>query len=83
MLQLKVKIIDAIRDGFLRNPIAWILLALFAVAEYGNYQTGYDINRLCGLLGSHDVSMLHPRTAKEQIDNICISYQPADSPNDQ
>jgi hypothetical protein len=70
--------VDTIRTGFLRNPIAWILMALLAAAEYGNYQRGRELDRVCELLGQHDLAVNPPRTAKEEIDNICISREPPD-----
>jgi hypothetical protein len=40
-----------IRDGLLKNPLAWLLFAAFLIAEYGNYQRGKELQRVCGLLG--------------------------------
>ena len=28
--------------SFSRNPVAWVLLAAFALAEYGNWQRGRE-----------------------------------------
>ena len=69
---------DGIRDGFIKNPFAWILAGLLIVAEFGNYQYGKDISRLCELTGPHDVSVPHPATTEQEIDNICIGHEPAD-----
>jgi hypothetical protein len=41
-----------------KNPIAWVLLALFAIAEYGNYQRGTELTLVCeGLLGASGAEM--------------------------
>jgi hypothetical protein len=58
--------------------VAAILGFLLALSVYGHYQTGSDLNRLCDLLGPHDVEMLHPQTTKDEIDNICLRHAPAD-----
>jgi hypothetical protein len=64
--------------SFVRNPGIWILFGLLLIAEYGNWQRGEELSRLCELLGDHDISVGHPRTAREEIDNICISRRPSD-----
>jgi hypothetical protein len=58
------------------NPFAWLLLALLAFAEYGNYQRGRELVRVCELLGPHGVSVVVPLRAREEIDNICIGRRP-------
>ena len=59
--------IDKIREGFFRNPIAWVLLGMFLIAEYGNYQRGRDLTRVCELTGAaHD-------TRKSELSTICSS----------
>jgi hypothetical protein len=60
-----------IADGFLKNPVAWILLALLGLAEYGSYQRGNELERVCELTGPHDMSFAVPRTPREEVDNIC------------
>jgi hypothetical protein len=66
------------REGFFKNPSAWLLLIVFAIAEYGNYQRGKELDRICELTGEHDVSVPTPRTVRQEIDKICISRQPDD-----
>jgi hypothetical protein len=61
-----------------RNPIAWLLLVLLAICEWGNYHTGHDLRELCELLGEHVASVAHPVTVRDQIDNICLRH--ADEP---
>jgi hypothetical protein len=67
-----------IQDGFFKNPFAWLMVTAFAVAEYGNYQRSKELARVCDLLGPHDVYIDHPTTARQEIDNICISRMPDD-----
>jgi hypothetical protein len=69
-----------IRESFTQNPLLWIIAALLALAEFGSYETGKDLVRLCELTGPHDVSVPRRfvRDAKQEIDNICIRHQPAD-----
>lgn len=64
--------------SFQRNPVAWILFALLAFAEYRSYERSRQLDRVCELLGPHDVAVGFPGTAKEEIDNICINRQPDD-----
>ena len=48
----------------LRNPVAWIFLALFVFAEYLNFQKGEDIDKLCELTGPHKQRLV----TREQIE---------------
>jgi hypothetical protein len=67
-----------------RNVPAAFFFVLFAAAEYGNYQTGKDLARVCDSLGPHHVLDLHkptaadPLTARQEIDNICIRHEAED-----
>ena len=65
-------------ESFVRNPAVWLLLGAFLLAEWGNWNRGAELSRVCQLLGDHDVSVAHPRTAKQEIDNICINRQSGD-----
>jgi hypothetical protein len=73
-----MRVFDKFQDSFARNPMAWILFALPIIAEFGNYSRGRELSRVCELLGLHDVAIRNPRTAKEEIDNICIGRLPSD-----
>jgi hypothetical protein len=77
-----MKVIDAIRDWLLTNPIAWILLVLLVLAECHNHQIARDLQQVCDLIGPHDVWFEHPETPRQVIDTICISHQPVDSSDD-
>jgi hypothetical protein len=70
-MKTKIKL-SSIRDAFARNPIAWLLSALLVMAEYGNFQRGRELDRICELL-PHDVVVVYrpPRTARQEIDYIC------------
>jgi hypothetical protein len=74
-----MRLSERLSNWFFANPIAWLLLAVLAVAEYGNHHLGRDLTRICELTEPHDVSVSNPRTAREEIDNICLSRpQPED-----
>lgn len=66
--------------SLLANPVAWLLLALLALAECGNYRNGRDLERLCELTGAHDISVpeRYALTPAQKIDNICAAHQAAD-----
>jgi hypothetical protein len=72
------RIVKAIHEGFFRNPLAWLLLAAFAIAEYGNYQRGKELDRVCELTGPHDVWVKSPKTSREEIDKICGARESSD-----
>ncbi len=57
-------------NGIVKNPLVWILLAAFVIAEYGNYQRGKELHRVCDLLGL-DPAVIAPGTAADEIANIC------------
>jgi hypothetical protein len=63
---------------FFGNTLAWILLCALALAEYGNYQNGKRVDALCDLTGPHDFEVARPFTAREQINNICLSRGDSD-----
>ncbi len=66
--------------SFSRNPVAWMLLAAFALAEYGNWQRGRELSRVCALV-PHEVATYasHPWTARQEIDRICAGREPVDA----
>jgi hypothetical protein len=66
------------RKHFLTNVPAWIFFFLFVIAELGNYNHSKTITRLCELTGPHNVSVPHPRTAAQEIENICVGHQGSD-----
>jgi hypothetical protein len=78
-----VKLIERAKEGFLRNPFAWALLALWLLAQYHLRERDQDIDRICELLGPHDAEIVPPHTPGEEIDNICIRNQPDDDFEDQ
>ena len=76
------KFLERILDLVGKNPVAWILVVLLVVAEYGNHKIGHDLDRVCQLLGERNGMFQPPRTARQEIDNICIKRELGDSEND-
>lgn len=74
-----LRLSERFAEWFGRNPIAWILLALLAICEWGNYHTGRDLQTICELMGPAIVSVpdRYALTAQQRIDNICIRHTPA------
>src|SRR5260221_13602323 len=77
--RLRASISD-LRWSITRNPIAWLLFGALLWCVWGNYEKGRDLDRLCELTGPHDVGLPaeYAKTARDKIDNICISHQPLD-----
>jgi hypothetical protein len=67
-------ILERFREG-LTNPLAWLLFAALAIAEYGNYRRGIELDRVCELTGPHDVMTNKPASDREELDNICGARQ--------
>jgi hypothetical protein len=57
-----------------------ILAAALAVAIFGNYKRGRELDRICDLTGPHDTMAAVPHTARYEIDDICINREPDDEP---
>lgn len=73
---------DAISERFLRNPVAWFLLALFIVAEYWNYEHLKQLDTVCDAIEIPDVLPDYPRTDLEKAQAICEERQePPDIPD--
>jgi hypothetical protein len=68
-----------ISESFARNPATWVLFGLLVVAEWGNYETGRDLMRVCELIGSPVAFSPRPRTTEQEINNICVSHEPRGS----
>ena len=47
----------------------WIFAFLFPLGN-NYYEKGRDLNRVCELLGEHDVWDAHPTTPQQEIDTI-------------
>jgi hypothetical protein len=67
-------IIGRIREE-LRNPVGWVFLALFVLAEYWNFQKGEDIDKLCELTKPHNATVGAARTDRNRLDAICIAHE--------
>ncbi len=61
-----------------RPIIALFLLVAFVIAEYGNWERGRDISRVCALIPHSVGGVKHPVTPQQEIDKICSAREPAD-----
>jgi len=62
--------------NFTWNPIVWLCLGLFAMAEVGNYQMGGELRRICELVGDQGSTA---KAADKQIDTICADRMPTEN----
>ena len=53
------------------SPMAWILLGLFALAEFGNWQMGNELRRVCELLHQGDFSISRSELVMEEVEAVC------------
>ena len=51
--------------------LAGLFCRAFVIAEYGNYEHGRDLTRVCELIGPDYVISAHPRTDREEVESIC------------
>jgi hypothetical protein len=67
---------NKILDGFIVNPIAWLLVGLLAFAECGNYEKARDLRRVCELVAPHILTVpdRYATTTEQKIDNICLRH---------
>ena len=63
------------------SPVAWILLALFTLAEFGNWQMGNEIRRVCELVRQGDFSIAKPEPLIEELEAICSNRTPREGQN--
>ena len=75
-----MKVAQRLSEWFFKNPLAWLLLGLFLLAEHGNYTGRQDLSRVCELLGEHTASYENPTTPRQEIDTICNRHAPDDQP---
>jgi hypothetical protein len=73
---------DAISERFLRNPVAWFLVALLVVAEYWNYEHLKQLDAVCDAIEMPDVLPNHPQTDLERAQAICEERQASDMPDE-
>jgi hypothetical protein len=67
--------VGALREHAIRNPLVWLLLALFVIAEYNNYQRGKELSAVCDVLPYADALPARPRTDLEKAQAICENRQ--------
>jgi hypothetical protein len=66
---------DRIFDLFMRNPLAWFLFALLALAEYWNYQHLKQLDTVCQVIEIPDLLPDKPQTDLERAQWICEGRQ--------
>jgi hypothetical protein len=52
------------------SPMTWILLGLFALAEFSNWRMGVELAQVCELARA-ELRLSPTNLAKLEIDNIC------------
>jgi hypothetical protein len=77
-----MRVPEQLSTWVLKNPVAWLLLAILAITEYSNYARSEEIAHLCQLTAPHEAETTHPVTARDEIDNICIENDGASQPNE-
>jgi hypothetical protein len=53
-----------------------LLAGLLGLSVYNLFSTSRDLQRVCELIGPHDVTVANPITPRQEIDNICINHPP-------
>lgn len=71
------RVIQWMKDGFIANVVAWLLLAFLLLAVYDNHQKGELVDQVCDLTGPHDTAYDHPVTDREKLDTICFNREPS------
>ena len=72
-------IVQRINASLSEQPLVWVLLAAFLLAEYGNWTRGRELRRVCELLPHEDVYHSRPKTTAQEIASICASRLDDDS----
>jgi hypothetical protein len=63
---------DRIINSFSRNPTAWILFGLLALALYGSYQRGKELDTVCQAIPWPVATRVHPQNSLEAAQLICV-----------
>jgi len=68
-----MKIMDRFWSYYFLNPVAWVFLAFFVMAEYQSYITGVKLNTVCEavMVPVPDVHLHNPMTVLEKAQVIC------------
>ena len=66
---------DRLWNYFFPNPIAWLLLALFLLAEYWNYEKDVKLDTVCEAIPYADLLPYNPKTNLEKAQVICEDRQ--------
>ena len=69
--------------SFVRNPLAWLLLGAFLLAEYGHHETFGKFRQVCDLVGGFDAdesygAIMRPGE-KDKVRDLCEAATPSDS----
>jgi hypothetical protein len=73
--RLSDRVGNAISERFLKNPLAWFLLALLVVAEYWNYEHLKQLDTVCEAIPYADLLPYNPKTDLEKAQVICEGRQ--------
>ena len=69
-----------IYDWMHRHAGELALAVILVLVVYGQVKISRALTRVCELTGPHDYTSGHPITVKDEVNNICISHEPDDSP---
>jgi hypothetical protein len=69
---------NRIPELFMRNPAAWALAGLLAVALHGSYQRGKELDTVCEAIPWPEVTSTHPRNVLEAAQAICVNRKTSD-----
>lgn len=72
-----MKIMDRFWSYYFLNPVAWVFLAFFVMAEYQSYITGVKLNTVCEavMVPVPDVHLHNPMTVLEKAQVICEDHR--------
>lgn len=73
-----MRIVERFNQSLAKNPLLWVLLAAFLIAEHANWQRGHDLTRVCNLIPHDMVVYGHPIKPQEIIDKICSDHDGTD-----
>jgi hypothetical protein len=57
--------------------LAVVLAIVLAISLYRNFERGRELDLICALLASHDVSVTPAR--RQAVDNICVARESANA----
>lgn len=78
-----MRVSEKISEAFFRNPLAWLLFALFRLAEYWNYEKGVQLDTVCEAVPYADFLRTNPKTDLEKAQVICEDRRETPDPPDE